>query len=82
MAQARYETPTDAERVYQAIYDQLKRTHELPTYGRLARALKMHKNDIRRCIDALRQQQRIEPHTLLPTDFRQRWRELPRIRDF
>jgi hypothetical protein len=72
----------EVERVYQAIYDQLKRTHALPTYGRLAKALRMHKDDIRRCIQALRQQERIEKTTLLPTDFRQHWRELPRLRDF
>jgi hypothetical protein len=68
--------------VYQAIYDQLKRRRELPTYGRLAKALRMHKDDIRECIEMLRQQERIEANTLLPTDFRQRWRELPRMRDF
>ena len=74
--------PAELERVYQAIYDQLKRTHALPTYGRLARALRLTKDDIRRCVEALRQQKRLEKTTLLPTDFHHRWRELPPRRDF
>jgi hypothetical protein len=82
MMEQRKPEQAELERVYQAIYDQLKRTHALPTYGRLARALRLHKDDIRRCVEALRQQERIEKTTLLPTDFRQRWRELPRLRDF
>ena len=71
----------DVERVYKAIYDHLKQTHNLPTYGRLAHALRMDKGSITACIEKLRETKRIEPNTLLPTDFGVRWRELPALRD-
>jgi hypothetical protein len=71
----------DVERVYKAIYDHLRQTHDLPTYGRLAHALRMHKDDVKTCIEKLREAQRIERNTLLPTDFGERWRELPPLRD-
>ncbi len=71
----------DIDRVYEAIYTHLKRTHNLPNTRQLIRALRMNREDIKECITKLRQQERIEPYTLLPTDFGQRWRELPPLRD-
>jgi hypothetical protein len=71
----------DIERVYKAIYDHLTQTHNLPTYGRLAQALRMNKDSITACVEKLREAKRIEPNTLLPTDFGLRWRDLPPLRD-
>lgn len=71
----------DVDAVYQAIYEQLRQDQTLPTRRQLADVLGMELQHVARCLDVLRWQGRIERYTFLPTDYGQRWRDMPPIVD-
>jgi DNA-binding transcriptional MocR family regulator len=71
----------DIEAVYEAIYAQLRTKQTLPFKRQLAEQLHMELQHIDRCLGELRRQGRVERTTCLPSDYRNRWREMPVIHD-
>lgn len=72
---------TDAERVYEGIYDHFLREKTLPTRAQLAESLKLSMSRLSICIALLRRTERIHTTTFLPTDYCHRWKEMPAFAD-
>ena len=63
------------EAVYAFIWRYLVEREALPFQYQIAEALGIRREDVGNCVEALRQQERISPTTLLPTAYDAWWRE-------
>lgn len=72
-------TEAQVEAVYTYVWECLKANDQLPARREISQALILSMAEVHACIMLLRRSGRISPTTLLPTGYRQWWRETLRI---